>query len=112
MSQDNDNVSPIFELSKLKPVHFADLIRAAQLIYDPSKGVSGVSREVNWSEFGIPDEVAQNLKHLGREYQYSSPHVPIEDVWSKLTPSSRIWFFENRDSLWEIEEFFPALDED
>ena len=112
MSQENENALPIFELSKLKAVHFADLIRAAQLIYDPGKGVSGVLREVNWREFGIPNEVTENLKSLGREYQYASPHVPVEDIWSKLTPLTRIWFFENKDNLWQIEEFFPALDED
>ncbi len=112
MSQENENALPVSDLSKLKLVHFADLIRAAQLIYDPGKGVSGVFREVNWSEFGIPNEVAENLKHLGKEYQYSSPHIPVEDIWSKLNLETRVWFLENKDNLWEIEEFFPALDED
>ncbi|MBD2776205.1 hypothetical protein [Iningainema tapete] len=113
MSQENEKSLPIEKLNKLKAVHFADLVRAAQLIYDPAKGVSGVHREVDWQdEFGIPNDVAQNLKALGQEYQYASPHVPIEDVWSKLTPQTRIWFFENKDELWKIEEAFPALDED
>lgn len=112
MSQENENLLPPSELSTLKLVHFADLIRAAQLIYDPGKGISGVFREVNWSEFGIPHEVAENLKCLGKEYQYASPHIPVEDIWKQLTPPTRVWFLENKDSLWEIEEFFPALDED
>lgn len=111
MFQDDKSLQ-IQEISKLKSIHFADLIRAAQIIFDPGKGVSGVHREVDWQEFGIPDDVAQNLKALGYEYRYASPHVPVEDIWSKLTPQTRVWFMENKDRLWRIEEAFPALDED
>lgn len=112
MPHENNEALQIDEISKLKPVHFADLIRAAQLIFDPAKGVSGTSRNIDWKEFGIPDPVAENLHALGQEYQYASPHIPVEIVWSKLTPETRSWFIENKDQLWKIEEAFPALDED
>ena len=112
MTQHNDESLQIQEINKLKPSHFADLIRAAQLIFDPGAGVSGRNRQVNWEEFGIPDYVTENLKSLGQEYRYASPHVPIEKIWSQLTPESRIWFIENKNELWRFEEAFPALDED
>jgi len=113
MSQEDKKLPQIQEIGKLKPIHFADLIRAAQLIFDPAAGVSGRSKQVDWQEeFGIPDQVGENLKALGQEYQYASPHVPGEVIWSKLTPETRIWFIENKDELWKIEEAFPALDED
>ncbi|MBO3462700.1 hypothetical protein G7B40_002135 [Aetokthonos hydrillicola Thurmond2011] len=113
MSQENNQSLPIQEIDKLKPVHFADLIRSAQLVFDPAGGVSGRIKPVNWQEeFGIPADVEKNLKALGEEYRYASPHVPIEVVWSKLTPETRIWFIENKDQLWKLEEAFPALDED
>ncbi|MBC1240972.1 hypothetical protein [Nostoc sp. 2RC] len=106
------NESLLQEITKLKPKHFADLVRSAQLIFDPTAGVSGRNVKINWEEFGIPRDVADNLKLLGQQYQYASPHVPVEDVWSKLTPETRIWFVENKDRLWQFEEAFPALDED
>ncbi len=113
MSQENDKLLQIQEINKLKPIHFADLIRSAQLIFDPGGGVSGRSKQVDWlEEFGIPDHVVENLKVLGQEYRYASPHVPVENIWSKLTAQTRIWFIENKDELWKIEEAFPALDED
>lgn len=112
MTQHNDESLQIQEINKLKPSHFADLIRAAQLIFDPGAGVSGRHRQVNWEEFGIPDYVAENLKSLGQQYRYASPHVPIEKIWSQLTPETRIWFMENKNELWRFEEAFPALDED
>lgn len=112
MSQGNDEALEFQELNKLKPVHFADLIRAAQLVYDPGKGVTGVEPEIDWKDFGIPDEVTENLKALGQEYCYASPHIPIENIWGKLTPETRIWFMENKERLWQLEEYFPALDED
>ncbi|MGB3653954.1 MAG: hypothetical protein WBA41_22460 [Rivularia sp. (in: cyanobacteria)] len=111
MSQNNNGFS-IDELYKLKPVHFADLVRAAQLVYDPGKGVTGVEPKIDWKDFGIPDNIAENLQLLGEEFQYSSPHAPVEHIWKKLTPETRIWFVENKDRLWLIEESFPALDED
>ncbi|BAY78958.1 hypothetical protein NIES25_54370 (plasmid) [Nostoc linckia NIES-25] len=100
------------EITKLKPKHFADLVRTAQLIFDPTAGVSGRNIKIDWEQFGIPSDVAKNLKSLGQQYQYASPHVPAEDIWSKLTPETRIWFVENKDRLWQFEEVFPALDED
>ncbi len=112
MSQNNDEALRIEELYQLKPVHFADLIRAAQLVFDPGKGVTGVEPEIDWKDFGIPDNIAENLQLLGKEFQYASPHVPIEDIWKKLTSETRVWFIENKDRLWFIEEAFPALDED
>ncbi|WP_026082650.1 hypothetical protein [Mastigocladopsis repens] len=112
MSQKDNESLQIQEINNLKPVHFADLIRAAQLICDPAKGVSGIHRAVQWEEFGIPDDVAENLQALGQEYRYASPHVPIEEIWSKLTPQTRIWFIKNKSELWRFEEAFPALDED
>ena len=101
-----------FQFYQLKPVHFADLIRAAQLIFLPSKGVSGVYTGIDWEEIGIPDDVLENLQALGKEYQYSSPHIPPEIIWGKLTPEARVWFIENKDDLWTLEEMFPMLDED
>jgi hypothetical protein len=112
MSQKDNESLQIQEINNLKPVHFADLIRAAQLIFDPTKGVSGIYTKVDWKEFGIPDDVVQNLQALGQEYQYSSPHIPIEEIWSRLTPQTRIWFIQNKNELWRFEEAFPALDED
>ncbi|BAZ31774.1 hypothetical protein NIES4074_42470 [Cylindrospermum sp. NIES-4074] len=112
MSQEQNESFQIQEIIGLKPKHFADLIRAAQLVYDPTAGLSGRYLKVDWEDFGIPRDVAENLKSLGKEYQYASPHVPVEIVWSKLTTESRIWFIENKDKLWQLEETFPALDED
>jgi len=112
MSQEHNESLQVQEITKLKPKHFADLVRAAQLIFDPTAGVSGKSIEVDWHQFGIPHNVADNLKSLGQQYQYASPHVPVENIWSKLTPETRIWFVANKDKLWQIEEAFPALDED
>ncbi|AFZ57218.1 hypothetical protein H6G54_24935 [Anabaena cylindrica FACHB-243] len=102
----------IQDIIGLKAQHFADLIRTAQLVFDPAAGLSGRNVEIDWENFGIPVDVADNLKELGQEYQYSSPHLPPEVVWSKLTTETRIWFIENKNSLWRFEELFPALDED
>jgi hypothetical protein len=112
MSQEHNESVQIQEIIGLQPKHFADLIRAAQLIFDPTAGLSGRYVKVDWEDFGIPRNVTDNLKLLGQEYQYASPHVPIEVVWSKLTTETRIWFIENKDKLWQFEEAFPALDED
>ncbi len=112
MSKNNDELLQIEKLAELQPKHFADLIRAAQLIYDPTAGMSGRYIKVDWTDFGIPSDVAENLKLLGQQYQYASPHIPVENVWSQLTPETRIWFMANKDKLWQFEETFPALDED
>jgi len=112
MSQEYNEPLQIQEITKLQPKHFADLVRSAQLISDPTAGVSGRNITVDWEEFGIPRGVADNLKSLGKQYQYASPHIPVEVIWSQLTPETRIWFVENKDRLWQFEEAFPALDED
>ncbi|HAA32141.1 MAG TPA: hypothetical protein DCE56_36100 [Cyanobacteria bacterium UBA8553] len=112
MTKQNDKSLQIQEIIGLKQTHFADLIRAAQLIFDPGGGVSGRNVEVDWQELGIPVGVEENLRAMGERYRYSSPHVPVETIWEQLTPESRSWFLENKDDLWQIEEAFPALDED
>jgi hypothetical protein len=96
----------------LKPTHFADLIRTAQLVFDPASGVVGRYIQVDWQEFGIPDEVAENLQLLGQKYRYASPHISGDIIWEQLTPVTRTWFLNNKDELWKFEEAFPALDED
>ncbi|MBD2344140.1 hypothetical protein [Anabaena subtropica] len=112
MSHEHDESIQIQQLASLKPTHFADLIRAAQLIFDPAGGVSGRYIKVDWQEFGIPDNVAENLKSLGEKYRYASPAISSEIIWSQLTPETRLWFINNKDELWKLEEIFPALDED
>lgn len=112
MSQEHNESSQIRQMASLKPKHFADLIRAAQLIFDPAAGTAGRRVKVNWEDFGIPHDVENNLKELGLKYQYASPHIPGDVIWSQLTPETRVWFLENKDDLWRFEETFPALDED
>jgi hypothetical protein len=105
-------IQEIKSITGLRSTHFADLIRVAQLVYDPAGGVSGKVVKVNWMDFEIPQPVAENLRSLGKTYQYESPHVDIDQVWDALTPETRSWFMANRSILWKIEEAFPALDED
>ncbi|NES73923.1 MAG: hypothetical protein F6K24_56445 [Okeania sp. SIO2D1] len=112
MKQNQERVREIQKITGLTATHFADLIRLAQVIYDPSGGVFGKIIEVDWLKFGIPQDVAENLRSLGRKYQYESPHVAIDLVWKQLTPATRSWFIAHQSLLWEIEEAFPALDED
>lgn len=112
LKHNKERVQEIQQITGLRPTHFADLIRVAQLIYDPSGGVSSKVVRVNWLDFGIPQTVAGNLRSLGKRYQYESPHVDIDLVWDELTPETRSWFIANKKILWEIEESFPALDED
>lgn len=112
MTRTNEKALAIQQVTGLKPVHFADLIRTAQLIFDPTGGVSGKYMKVDWQSFGIPPAVEDNLKLLGEKYRYASPHLPIEVIWEQLNADTRSWFIENRNTLWQFEEFFPALDED
>ncbi|MDJ0741799.1 MAG: hypothetical protein QNJ32_00395 [Xenococcaceae cyanobacterium MO_167.B27] len=112
LKEQQQRVREIQQVTGLRPTHFADLIRVAQLIYDPSGGVSGKIVEVDWLDFGIPRKVAENLRSLGKKYQYESPHVSPDLVWDQLTPQTRSWFIAHKSILWEIEEEFPALDED
>ena len=112
IKQNKKRIQEIQQITGLRPTHFADLVRVAQLIYDPSGGVSGKVVEVDWLNFGIPRKVAENLRSLGKKYQYESPHVELDLVWDELTPETRSWFIAHKSILWEIEESFPALDED
>jgi hypothetical protein len=112
MSQESNKSLQIQEIIGLKPQHFADLLRAAQLIFDPTGGVAGRKLIVDWTEFGMSQRVADNLKEMGEEFQYASPYICTEVVWNKLLPETRIWFIQNKDNLWQFEEIFPALDED
>ena len=112
MNHETDKAIQIQQTTGLKPKHFADLIRATQLISDPAMGVSGIVVETDWEELGIPLNIAENLKLIGQKYQYSSPHIPMEIIWEQLTPETRNWFIEYKDMLWRIEEAFPPLDED
>ncbi|MEM8718117.1 MAG: hypothetical protein AAGE84_02255 [Cyanobacteria bacterium P01_G01_bin.39] len=112
MQQNRERILEILKITGLKVTYFADLVRVAQLIYDPSGGVSGKVVEVDWLDFGIPKDVEMDLRSLGRIYQFESPHVDADLVWDKLTPATRSWFIAHKNILWEIEESFPALDED
>ncbi|MBE9137867.1 hypothetical protein IQ254_11795 [Nodosilinea sp. LEGE 07088] len=105
-------IQEIRSITGLRPTHFADLVRVAQLIYDPGGGVSGRVVAVNWREFEMTEPVVANLQALGQKYQYESPHVNLDLVWDDLMPETRSWFMANRSLLWRIEEAFPALDED
>lgn len=107
-----ERVREIEKTTGLRPTHFADLVRVAQIIYDPHGGMFGRVIEVDWQDFGIPKGVSENLRSLGKKYQYESPHVSIDLVWDELTPETRSWFIANKNLLYEIEEAFPALDED
>ncbi|MGK7891319.1 MAG: hypothetical protein AB4042_18475 [Leptolyngbyaceae cyanobacterium] len=107
-----ERVKELQAVTGLRPTHFADLIRVCQLIYDPGGGVSGRALAVDWMDFEIPEAVAANLRSLGQLYQYESPHVDMDIVWEQLTSETRSWFIANKSILWEIEESFPALDED
>ncbi len=112
IQQNKQKIQEIQSVTGLRATHFADLVRVAQLIYDPGGGVSGRVITVNWMDFDIPESVAENLRSLGQKYRYESPHVDIDLVWEDLTPETRSWFIANRSVLWSIEESFPALDED
>lgn len=112
MTQDTNKSLLIQQSTGLKPLYFADLVRVAQLVVDPARGLSGRLVQVDWQALGISAPVVENLTTLGERYRYASPHVPIEELWDQLTPETRNWFFEHKKDLWRIEEMFPALDED
>jgi hypothetical protein len=82
------------------------------LIADPSGGLSGREVEVDWESFGISAEIVENLRSLGQKYQFSSPYIKPEILWNELTFETRTWFIKNKKSLGELEESFPARDED
>lgn len=112
MTQGNQETLTILERTGLRRRHFADFIRAAQIVFDPCGGITGRVVRTNWQEFGIPPQVEKNLKLLGEKYRYASPHLGMEEIWEQLNPETRSWFIENKDVLWMLEEAFPALDED
>ncbi|GBF82411.1 hypothetical protein [Aphanothece sacrum] len=112
MKQTNSQAIEIQQITGLKPRHFADLVRAAQLIFDPSGGVLGRHSQVNWSVFGLSETILENLKELGQKYQYASPHIPVQIIWNQLIPETRSWFIDHKNILWQIEEVLPPLDED
>lgn len=112
MTQDTNKSLLIQQTTGLKPLHFADLVRIAQLVVDPARGLSGRLVQVDWQALGIPPAVVENLQALGERYRYASPHMPIEVIWKQLSPETRNWLFEHKKDLWRIEEMFPALDED
>ena len=39
IKQNKERIQEIQQITGLRPTHFADLVRVAQLIYDPSGGV-------------------------------------------------------------------------
>ena len=96
----------------LRISHFADLIRFAQIVYDPSGGLSGRPLVVNWQSVGLPEAVVIDLKILGQRHQLASPHLSPDLIWEQLTPATRQWFIKNRTLLAELEETFLARDED
>lgn len=96
----------------LRASHFADLVRFAQMVFDPSGGLSVPSIEADWESVGLSEAVANNLKLLGQRYQFESPNIPPDVVWEQLTPASRTWFIANRTVLGDLEETFLARDED
>ena len=112
MKPESDKSREIQEVTGLSATNFADLIRTAQLISDPAGGVSGRFYQPDWDGLEIPSGVVEDLKALGRKYQYELPHIAPESIWEQLTPESRSWVIENRNILWQFEELFPALDED
>lgn len=96
----------------LRASHFADLVRFAQMVYDPSGGLSGRSLLVNWTAFGIPEVVVIDLIMLGKQYQLRMPDIAPDVIWSKISQATREWFIENRTMLADLEEIFLARDED
>jgi hypothetical protein len=108
----SNNLSELLQSSELKPQHFADLVRVAQLIADPSGGLSGREMKVDWESFRVSAQVVENLRSLGQKYQFSSPHIKPDILWNELTSETRTWFIENKNLLTDLEESFPARDED
>ncbi|HIK54936.1 MAG TPA: hypothetical protein IGS37_07220 [Synechococcales cyanobacterium M55_K2018_004] len=102
----------ILKTTGLQRQHFADLIRAAQVIVEPSNHFSVAAMQDEWEDFEISQPVLENLVQLGDRYRYAAPTVAIDQVWEQLTPETRSWLIENRNNLWQFEEIFPALDED
>ncbi|WP_088893537.1 hypothetical protein [Leptolyngbya ohadii] len=109
---DYQSSSDLIPQAGLRASHFADLVRLAQIIYDPTGGLSGRSFTVDWQADGLSEAVAIDLRILGQRYQFSSPHISPDIIWKQLTPATRKWFIENRSELAALEETFLARDED
>ena len=109
---DHNKAIEIQSLTGLNSGHFADLIRLAQLIFDPTGGLPHKTLNVDWKTIGIPIGVVNNLRAIGKKYQYASPYIPIDIIWEQLNPESRNWMIENKRSFWKLEEYFLARDED
>jgi len=112
MNPDSERSREIQQITGLSSTNFDDLIRAAQLIWDPGGGVFGRFFEPNWEQLEIPSGVVKDLKALGKKYQYELPPIAPELIWEVLTPESRSWIIDNKNRLWEFEELFPPPDED
>ncbi|MCU0547023.1 MAG: hypothetical protein MUE44_33490 [Oscillatoriaceae cyanobacterium Prado104] len=112
MSERDCDSAQYIPTAGLRDSHFADLIRFAQIVYDPTGGLSGRSIFVNWQGLGLSEAIVIDLKILGQRYQYSMPNIPPDVIWEQLTPASRKWFIENRTHLAQLEETFLARDED
>lgn len=104
--------SSLMQVTGLKPHHFADLIRIAQLVADPTCAQAGRSVRVDWEALGICAAVHADLRQLGDRFLYSTPNVSPVLIWEQLTPVSRAWLIENRHGLAAIEAHFPPRDED
>lgn len=112
MKQDSEKSREIQRITGLSSTNFDDLIRTAQLISDPGGGVLGRFAQPDWDSMEIPSGVVNDLKALGKKYQYELPPIAPELIWEQLTPESRSWIIDNKNRLWEFEELFPPLDED
>jgi hypothetical protein len=84
---EHSSSSQLIPQAGLRSSHFADLIRLAQIVYDPSGGLSGRSLTVNWPAFGLPEPVFIDLKILGHRYQFASPPSLTRYVLGTTNPS-------------------------
>ena len=112
MKPESDKSREIQAITGLSSTNFADLLRTAQLISDPSGGILGRFPEPDWDSLEIPSGVVKDLKALGKKYQYELPPIAPDLIWEQLTPESRSWIIDNKNTLWQFEELFPPLDED
>ena len=52
----------IQKITGLEPRHFADLVRASQLVFDPTGGVFGRRLHVDWSVFGLSPHIIDKIR--------------------------------------------------
>ena len=112
MVLESKKTAEIRAITGLTSTQFADLIRTAQLIFDPAGGIMSRYVNINWQDFGISPAVEANLYALGQKYKYDMPDVPPAEIWEQLIPETRSWVIDNKNRMWEFEELLPALDED